>query len=73
MFNLEWDPGEKNNLAGDEEFKDLLSDWRGKMIKHLSERGEPWVVNNDLGIIKELIKFSPNYPQEYFPEEIETN
>lgn len=73
LFNLENDPGEKNNLAGVKEFKDLLSDWRGKMIVHLSGRGAPWVVNNDLGIIKEAIKFSPNYPQEYFPEEIETN
>ncbi len=72
LFNLEIDPGEEVNLAQMEEFKDILLGWRQKMINHLSERGEPWVVNNKLGVFTEEIKFSPNYPKEYYPEEITT-
>jgi arylsulfatase len=67
LFDLQNDPEEKNNLAENSEYVDVLNQWRQKMIEHLSERGEPWVVNGDLGIRKEPIKFSPNYPMEYYP------
>jgi hypothetical protein len=70
---LKNDPGEINNLAKKEEFQEILRTWRQKMVVHLSERGAPWVVNNDLGIIENAITYSPNYPQDFFPEEIETN
>jgi arylsulfatase A-like enzyme len=70
LFNLESDPKEELNLAQKKEFKKILLGWRKKMIDHLSERGEPWVVNNELGVFSDEIKYSPNYPHEYFPEEI---
>ena len=70
LFNLKNDPGEEINLAQKEAFKDILLGWRQKMIDHLSVRGVPWVVNKDFGIFTNEIKFSPNYPQEYFLKEI---
>lgn len=70
LFDLDNDPGEKSNLAEKPQNKKLLQEWRKRMIKHLAERGEPWIVDNDLGIITDEIKFSPNYPKEYYPEEI---
>ncbi|MFT7032959.1 MAG: arylsulfatase [Cyclobacteriaceae bacterium] len=70
LFDLDNDPWEKNNLAETPEFKDILQVWRKKMIDHLAVRGEPWVVNGDLGTWQEPIKFSPNYPMEYYPKEI---
>jgi arylsulfatase len=70
LFDLENDLQEENDLAKKNKYKKTLREWRQKMIAHLSERGEPWVVNGDLGILSNEINYSPNYPQEFFPEEI---
>lgn len=70
LFDLENDPKEKYDLAGKKQFKSTLQQWRKRMTAHLVERGEPWVINNDLGIRTSEIKFSPNYPSEYYPKEI---
>lgn len=72
LFDLQKDPGEKNDLAKKLEYKDILNVWRQKMVDHLAERGKPWVVDNDLGTFTDPIEFSPNYPKEYYPEEIAT-
>lgn len=72
LFNLDNDPGEKNNLVEEPQNKQLLQAWRKQMVKHLEERGEPWIIGNDLGILTDEIKFSPNYPKAYYPEEITT-
>ncbi len=70
LFDLKADPGEQHNLAGLSEYEAILKTWREQMINHLSERGEPWVVDGQLGTWDEVINFSPNYPMEYYPEEI---
>ena len=70
LFDLENDPTEKYDLAKKKQFKNTLQQWRKRMIAHLAERGEPWVVNHDLGLRTEAIRFSPNYPAEYYPKEI---
>ncbi|WP_072994759.1 arylsulfatase [Pseudozobellia thermophila] len=72
LFDLEQDPKEMCDLAKKKEYKNTLQKWRRKMVDHLAERGEPWVVNGELGLRTEEIKFSPNYPKEYYPREIVT-
>ncbi len=71
LFDLEKDPMETVDLAGAEENRTLLQSWRQHMIDHLSKRGEPWVMDGQLGTWEEPINFGPNYPMEYYPEEIE--
>ena len=73
LFNLMKDPGEKNNLAGLSRYKGILTEWRQKMVDHLTERGEEWVKGGKLVIRDENIVFSPNYPKEYYPKEIKNN
>jgi len=70
LFDMVNDPGEKNNLANLAKFKNTLARWRGKMIDHLSTRGDEWVKNGKLVIRQENILFSPNYPKDYYPKEI---
>jgi len=60
FFDLRSDPGEKRNLAMTASEIKL---WRGRLISHLSLRGAPWVVNGELGLRKESILYSPNYPR----------
>jgi len=62
LFDLVDDPGEEHDLARENGKKPLVRDWRGRMIGQLAERGEPFVVNGDLGIRKERMLYSPFYP-----------
>ena len=61
LFDLENDPGELRDLAGDPAHAAAVSEWRGKMIDHLAERGEPYVVDGDLGTREGAMLYSPNY------------
>jgi arylsulfatase A-like enzyme len=63
LFDLAADPGEEKDLAGDTHHTALLQQWRGRMIAHLEERGDPFVVNGRLGLRPESQVKSPNYPQ----------
>jgi choline-sulfatase len=63
LFDLVKDPHETRNLAALPEHRPLLETWRQRMIDHLSERGEPFVVQGKLGIYKQKILYSPNYPR----------
>ena len=62
LFDLENDPGELHDLSGDPKQRDTLRLWRQRMVDHLSERGEPYVVNGDLGLRPEAMLYGPNYP-----------
>ena len=33
------------------------------MVEHLSVRGQPWVIDGDLGTRKEGILYGPNHPK----------
>ena len=59
FFDLENDPHELKNLAGDAE----VAVWRERLIAHLAVRGEPWVVNGRLGVRPRSQLYSPNYPK----------
>ncbi|MBN2292554.1 MAG: arylsulfatase, partial [Pirellulales bacterium] len=63
LFDLEKDPDETRELSKDPEHQATLQKWRRRMIDHLSVRGEPFVVNGDLGIRRKPTLLSPNYPR----------
>ncbi|MDZ4857768.1 MAG: arylsulfatase [Candidatus Hydrogenedentes bacterium] len=60
FFNLREDPNEEHDLASDGSRH--LSEWRDRMIEHLAERGEPFVVNGKLGVRPESFLYSKNWP-----------
>lgn len=62
LFDLSTDPGELNDLASDPKHADEVKKWRGRMARHLSERGEPFVKNGDLAPHPQKMLYSPNYP-----------
>jgi len=62
LFDLYEDPGELHDLAKEPGRRGLVREWRGRMIDHLSERGEPFVVDGDLAVRTERMLYSPNYP-----------
>ena len=63
LFDLEQDPGELDDLAGDPAHAAELRKWRSRLIDHLEERGEPFVKNGELGLRPERMLYSPNYPR----------
>jgi choline-sulfatase len=62
LFDLDSDPGELHDLSGDLAYRDELTKWRGRMIDHLSVRGEEWVKDGDLTLRPQRCLYSPNYP-----------
>jgi arylsulfatase len=62
LFNLERDPMELDDLAGDPGAESLLRLWRGRLVDHLSERGRPFVANGKLVPRPESMLHSPHYP-----------
>ena len=60
LFDLSVDPKELRDLALENEHNQLVDHWRGKMINHLSLRGEPWIEHGDLAIQSESQKFGVN-------------
>ena len=63
LFDLQRDPGETRDLSAEPEHQETLRAWRRRMIDHLAERGEPFVVGGDLGIRKGPTLHSPHYPK----------
>lgn len=62
LFNLKEDPSELHNLAIDGGYTRRKREWRDRLIEHLSERGEPFVVKGDLGVQPRSFLYSPNWP-----------
>ncbi|MBN1909540.1 MAG: sulfatase-like hydrolase/transferase, partial [Pirellulales bacterium] len=62
LFDLTADSHETNNLAGTPEHAATLRTWRGRMVEHLAERGEPFVVAGNLGLRQKRTIYSPHYP-----------
>lgn len=62
LFDLQADPGELHNLAGDPDHRSDLQTWRDRMARHLAERGEPYVKEGELVAPRPNILYGPNYP-----------
>jgi len=63
FFNLEADPHELRDLAGDAAARAEMGVWRERLTAHLAPRGRPWVVNGKLGLRPQSQLHSPNYPK----------
>ena len=62
LFDLQQDPHELHDLAGQPQHAALVKDWRRKMVAHLQLRGEPWVRDDDLALQAKPVKRRPNNP-----------
>ncbi|MBZ5583804.1 MAG: arylsulfatase [Acidobacteriia bacterium] len=62
LFNLEADPHERHDLAGDSAQSSELRMWRERLITHLSPRGDAWVAGGRLQLRAGSRLYSPNYP-----------
>ena len=62
LFDLSRDPQELDNLADKPASAKLVKQWRQKMIKHLSIRGEPWVHDGDLAVQEKSVGRRANNP-----------
>ncbi|HEO71397.1 MAG TPA: arylsulfatase [Candidatus Hydrogenedentes bacterium] len=62
LFNLDDDPSELHDLAGDAAYTKTLQQWRGRLVAHFEERGEPFLKNGQLVPRPERMLYSPNYP-----------
>jgi len=60
--NLDRDPCELQDLAGDTGHEAELRKWRQRLIDHFAERGEPFLVNGKLGLRPKSMLTGPNFP-----------
>jgi arylsulfatase A-like enzyme len=63
LFDLDADPGEEHDLAGETAHTESLAAWRKRMAAHLEERGPAWVKDGRLVPRPQSILYSPHYPQ----------
>ncbi len=61
LFDLKNDPEEAADLADDPGSADLMKRWRKLMALHLEERGEEWVKDGELQVLKRSPVRSPNF------------
>jgi hypothetical protein len=59
---LKNDPGEITELSQKNERE--LENWRQRMVEHLSERGEEFVIDGKLVLRQETMLYSPNFPED---------
>jgi len=62
LFDLSEDPGETRDLSGEPSCREILLEWRQRLIDHLSERGETFVRKGQLVPRPERMLYSPHYP-----------
>jgi arylsulfatase A-like enzyme len=62
LFHLEEDPLELTDLASDARHEATLRRWRGRLVEHLSERGNEFVANGKLALRPKGKMLSPHFP-----------
>ena len=62
LFDLEKDPHELKNVVGDKRYGVRLEELRAAMVRHLSERGEEFVKDGQLQVLKRTVLYSPLFP-----------
>jgi arylsulfatase A-like enzyme len=63
LFDLAHDPHELKDLAGDAAHAGELRKWRGRLIEHFQERGEPFLKAGDLSPRPQGMPHGPNFPE----------
>ncbi len=63
LFDMESDPGEERDLAGEAVHSETLRTWRGRLVAFLEHRGEEWVKNGELVPRPQSVLYSPNFPE----------
>ena len=67
FFDLEKDPYEEKNLAKAKKYQKKIETYRQAMVEHLSIRGEEWVKDGKLQVIKKNTLFGKNFPYDGNP------
>ena len=63
LFNLDDDPHELKDLAGDPAHEATLREWRQRLVTHFAERGEPFLKNGRLQPRPQRLLYSPHFPK----------
>ena len=63
LFDLTQDPHELTDLASEPAHNPALTQWRERLVNHLSIRGDRFVKNGRLTLRPESYLYSPNYPK----------
>jgi arylsulfatase len=63
LFNLDQDPQELRDLAGESASAPQVRLWRQRMIAQFAERGAPFLANGDLALRPTSLRYSPNFPK----------
>lgn len=63
LFDLDRDPHELQDLAGDVQHQETLRTWRSRMLAHLEPRGARYVSQGKLALRPEGQLLSPNFPR----------
>jgi arylsulfatase len=63
LFNLQRDPHELDDLAGDPKHETTLRLWRGRLVEHFAERGDPFCKGGKLRLRPEGMMTSPLFPK----------
>ena len=64
LFDLSMDPHELKNVAKEKRYRSQLLLMRAAMVRHLSERGEEFVKDGQLQVLKHTVLYSPLFPDE---------
>lgn len=64
LFDLKKDPQENHNVIHDKQYNKVYKELRKAMIEHLSERGDEFVKDGELQILKRTVLYSPLFPDE---------
>lgn len=64
LFDLERDPHELEDLAGDPAHSSDLRKWRQRLVEHFDERGAPFLKNGNLAPRPNAMPHSPNFPRD---------
>ena len=61
---MQEDPHELHDLASDARHNDILLKWRGRLVEHLSERGDEFVKGGNLALRPQGRMTSPHFPKD---------
>lgn len=64
LFDLSADPNELKNVVKEKKYRSRLLHMREAMVRHLSERGDEFVKDGKLQVLKRTVLYSPLFPDE---------